>query len=308
MTTTSLDDRTDIMYRAELPTWLVLVANYALWLGLTWYHGALPWWVLLLLGGFTVCLHGSLQHECLHGHPTRWDWLNKSLVWLPIGLWMPYTIYRDSHIAHHQCEGLTDPWEDPESFYLSAEAWSRCPRLSRRILTINNSLAGRLLIGPPIAVVRFWGSQLGRLFSGDRRYAGVWLSHLAGSALVLYWVVSVCQMPLWQYLLFFAWSGLSLTLLRSYTEHRPARDPGQRTIIIEGSPLSRTLYLNNNFHHVHHADPGLAWYLIADRYHRNRERVNEENGGFYLRGYSDLFKKYLFKVKDAPVHPATEPS
>ena len=94
--------------RFELPAWLVLVGNYGLWLVLIWNHSIIPWWVMIFLGGYTVCVHGSLQHEFLHGHPPRYPWLNRLLVWAPLGLWMPYTIYRDSHVAHHLCERLTD--------------------------------------------------------------------------------------------------------------------------------------------------------------------------------------------------------
>jgi len=110
-------------------------------------------------------------------------------------------------------------------------------------------------------------------------------------------------MPLWQYVLLFAWPGLSLTLLRSFTEHRPVDALDQRTIIIEGSLLTRLLFLNNNYHQVHHFDPGLVWYRIADRYRQNRDRVIRENGGFYFSSYFDLCRNYLFRIKDSPVYP-----
>jgi len=296
-------DESGVVDRFELPTWLLLVANYSSWLLLTWYSAAIPWWAMLLLGGFIICLHGSLQHEFLHGHPTHRTWFNKALVWLPLGLWMPYTIYRDSHIAHHRCERLTDPVEDPESFYVPAARWKQLNRLSRVILTINNTLAGRLLIGPVVVVAQFWTAQARQLISGDRRYAGMWVRHLLGCAVVLYWVVGVGQMPLWQYVLLFAWPGLSLTLLRSFTEHRPVDALDQRTIIIEGSWLTRLLFLNNNYHQVHHSDPSLAWYRIAGRYRQNRDNITRENGGFYFRSYFALFRKYLFRTKDSPVYP-----
>ncbi len=303
MFTVMWDDRSSVLNRFELPTWTVLVVNYSLWFLLVWNNALIPWWALLALGGFTVCLHGSLQHEFLHGHPTRSAALNRTLVWLPIGLWMPYTIYRDSHVAHHGCESLTDPLEDPESFYLSAARWEQSSRLTRAILTVNNTLAGRLLIGPIVAISQFWSSQVRQLIQGDRRYLAVWVRHLVGCAAVLYFVVVLCGMPLWQYLLFFAWPGLSLTLLRSYTEHRPAAETDQRTIIIEGSLLTRLLFLNNNFHHVHHAEPALPWYLVGARYRHDRERVNRENGGFYFKSYLELFRNYLLWPKDKPVYP-----
>lgn len=289
--------------RFELPTWTVLTANYLAWGLLTWYNAVIPWWILVALGGFSVCLHGSLQHEFLHGHPTHNAWINKALVWLPLGLWMPYAIYRDSHIAHHRCEQLTDPAQDPESFYYSADEWQRWPRWARAVLTINNTLAGRLIIGPILAAGQFLFAQARQLACGDRRYAGAWFWHAVGCAAVMYWVLVICQMPLWQYFLFFAWPGLSFTLLRSFTEHRPAAQPAQRTIIVEGSLLTRLLFLNNNYHHVHHAAPTMAWYRIYDVYRRNRAQVLQENGGFYFKSYLDLAKNHLFRVKDTPAYP-----
>lgn len=287
----------------EIPSWMVLIGNYSAWFLLTWNHAAIPWWLLLFLGGYSICLHGSLQHEFLHGHPTPSSELNKLLIWLPLGLWMPYTIYRDSHIAHHQCGQLTNPAEDPESFYVRAAGWERLPGIVRRILEINNTLAGRLLIGPIIAVAGFWLTQIRMLVAGDRRYAGVWIRHLAGCAAVLYWVVVVCALPWWLYVLLFPWPGLSLTLLRSYTEHRPRESVDQRTIIIEGSWLTRLLFLNNNFHQVHHQEPDLAWYCIGRRYDETRESVLRGNGGFYFKSYLDIARKYLLKSKDSPIYP-----
>lgn len=290
-------------YRGEWPTWIVLTTNYVAWGLITWNHGAVPWWIMLFAGGMVVCIHGSLQHELLHGHPTRSQFLNKSLVWLPLGLWMPYAVYRDSHIAHHRCERLTDPAEDPETFYVPAADWVRYSPARRVLLRFNNTLLGRMTIGPVIAVATFWARQVKMLIDGDRRYAAVWMWHLAGSGLVLYWAVGVCGMPAWQYVVFVAWPGLSLTLLRSFTEHRPSENPDQRTIIIEGSWLTRLLFLNNNYHHVHHGDPVRAWYRLGTRYDETKERVLEENGGFYYRSYFDLFRRFLVRPKDEPVYP-----
>jgi fatty acid desaturase len=48
----------------------------------------------------------SVQHELLHGHPTRWTSLNKVLGYAPFAVWYPYTLYRDSHLLHHRDEDL----------------------------------------------------------------------------------------------------------------------------------------------------------------------------------------------------------
>ena len=70
-----------------------------------------------LLATFSIALHSSLQHEALHGHPTRHSLINELLVFLPVGLLIPYRRFRDLHIIHHNDDILTDPYDDPESNY-----------------------------------------------------------------------------------------------------------------------------------------------------------------------------------------------
>ena len=68
------------------------VAIYGGWLALTWYHHALPWWLVLPLGGWLVGWHGSLQHEIIHGHPTRRQAINTALAMAPVALWLPFPL------------------------------------------------------------------------------------------------------------------------------------------------------------------------------------------------------------------------
>ena len=77
----------------------------------------------------------------------------------------------------------------------------------------------------------------------------------------------------------------------------------QGVVINEAGILWRTLYLNNNYHAVHHAHPGLAWYRIASRYRKDRAHYLEGNGGFLLPGYSWLFWNHLIAPIDSPILP-----
>src|SRR3546814_6789422 len=90
----------------------------------TWFHAALPWWVLLPLGAYLLAWHGSLQHEVTHGHPTPSAVFNELLVLPSLWLWMPFRLYRETHLAHHNDAQLTDPLADPESYYLDARSWA----------------------------------------------------------------------------------------------------------------------------------------------------------------------------------------
>ena len=92
----------------EWPTWLALGG---LWLAfglLTYFHGDLPWWIVTPIGAYLVAFHGSLQHEALHGHPTRSAALNEFLVFPPLSLWIPYRRYKKLHLTHHRNDTITD--------------------------------------------------------------------------------------------------------------------------------------------------------------------------------------------------------
>lgn len=289
--------------RYEAPTWLVAIGVYAGWLMLTWYAALTPWWLLIPLAGCLLCLHGSLQHEIVHGHPTRTRWINTALGWPPLSLWLPLDLYRDSHLRHHRAAKLTCPIEDPESFYVTGQEWARLGPLTRGLLKYNRTLLGRLLVGPLIVIGQFWRAELSRLLRGDLKLLGAWLSHAAGCALVIAWVVEICDITLPQYLLLFVWPGLSLTLLRSYAEHRPALRQAHRSAIVEASAPLRLLYLNNNYHAVHHRQPGLAWYELPAAYWANRDAILRDNGGFRYAGYRELLRRFAFRGAGTPAHP-----
>lgn len=283
-------------------TWIVLLCVYGAWLGLTYYATALPWWLLMATGGYIVCLHGSLQHEAVHGHLTgSFRWSTVLVMW-PLMLWIPYTRYRTLHEAHHDCPDLTDPIDDPESFYWTAERWGSLGALRRGLVIVNQTLAGRLLIGPLLALSAFWHAEAQRIAAGDRCIAVEWLVHGLAAGAVLGWISGVGGLPIWQYLLLFVWPATSLTLLRSYTEHRTGESNEARTALIEGSFATRLLFLNNNLHLVHHSHPELPWHAIRKMFLVRRDEWLERNGGFYYKSYWDVARKFLVRAKDSPVH------
>ncbi len=67
--------------------------------------------------GVLLAMQSSLMHEAAHGHPTRKAWINELLVGLPIGLVYPFRRFKALHLRHHADERLTDPFDDPESYY-----------------------------------------------------------------------------------------------------------------------------------------------------------------------------------------------
>jgi fatty acid desaturase len=138
---------------------------------------------------------------------------------------------------------------------------------------------------------------------GNRVAWRVWLWHIPAATAVGLWVTAVCEIPLWQYVALYVYPGLALTLLRSFAEHRPAAEQDHRTAIVEGDPLTRLLFLNLNFHAVHHADPGLPWYALPGVYAWDKAAILAGNGGYRIEGYGRLLRENLITPRDHPVHP-----
>jgi fatty acid desaturase len=66
----------------------------------------------------------------------------------------------------------------------------------------------------------------------------------------------------------------------------------------------RLLYLNNNYHLVHHDLPKLPWYDLPRAYRMRRDAYAQKCGGFVIRGgYRELLARHAWTPTDAPVHP-----
>src|ERR1700754_2963027 len=63
----------------EWPTLILIVVVFAGWLATTYAYTLLPLWVVIPLGVLLITLHGSLQHEMVHGHPHPWQDGNRRL-------------------------------------------------------------------------------------------------------------------------------------------------------------------------------------------------------------------------------------
>lgn len=279
------------------PTVAALAAGYAAFAVLTLSYHRLPWWLLAPLGGYTVALHGSLQHEAIHGHLSRRRRLNTLLVLPCLWLWLPYRIYRSTHLQHHRC-ALTDPFDDPESFYLPPARWRALALPARAFYYVYHTLLGRLLLGPAYLIGRFYRGQIALALAG-RAARGVWARHALACAPVLVWVGWVCAIPLGSYLLLFVYPGVALTLLRSYAEHRADADPRRRSAVVEAGPVLSLLYLHNNLHAVHHRWPELPWYALPARWRETRAEFTADR----YAGYGVLLWRYLLRARETPYHP-----
>ena len=288
--------------RFEWPTWAMLVLCYggfaiaSTWMSAVW----LP--LGMVFAALAIALHSSLSHEALHGHPLRNKHLNAALVFPALSFAIPYMRFRDTHLAHHEDSILTDPYDDPESNYLDPKVWAGLSAAAKFLLRINNTLAGRLLLGPLIGQVAFMKGDFELIRKGDRRVLISWLWHVPAMALPLWWITMMADMPLWAYLIS-VYAGLAVLKIRSFLEHRAHEKPRGRTVVIEDRGLLAWLFLNNNFHSVHHMHPGVAWYDLPALFRARKERFLEASEGYYYLSYAQIFRTYLFKAKDPVPHP-----
>ncbi|MEL7026784.1 MAG: fatty acid desaturase [Pseudomonadota bacterium] len=283
------------------PTVLMLVGCYAGWiLGTTWLFAVSPLGAIIVTG-IAIALHASLQHEAIHGHPFQRQWMNDAMVVPAFTLVIPYARFRATHLDHHQDADLTDPYDDPESNYLDPARWETLPAAVRAVLLFNNTLLGRVTVGPVVGTIGFVMNEIRAARAGDRRVLRGWLLHLGPLALVLAWV-SVARMPLWAYLIA-AYIGLGLLKIRTFLEHRAHEASRARSVIIEDRGPLAYLFLNNNYHVVHHLRPDVPWHRLPKVYRANRDRFLEVNDGYLFRSYGEVIGRFLFTRKDPVAHP-----
>ena len=285
----------------EWPTLALLACCYGGWgLSLFWLSAL---WLPVGIVGATVliALHSSLTHEMIHGHPFRMSVLNEVIGFPCLGLFIPFRRFKDLHLAHHRDEMLTDPYDDPESNYLDPAVWDHQPRWRQRLLMFNNTLMGRMLVGPAIGLHAFWRGDMAALRAGRRAVMIAWLLQVPSIAFVLF-VVWLSPMPLWAYLVA-AYFGYSIIKIRTYLEHRAHDQAGGRTAIVEDRGLLAFLFLNNNLHVVHHMHPRVAWYDLPALYRSNRAEYLERNDSYVYRSYGQIFRQHFWRAKDPVPHP-----
>jgi fatty acid desaturase len=218
-------------------------------------------------------------------------------------LWLPYPIYAENHRRHHATQDLTIPGVDPESFYWSAHSWRQAGPLRRSIASFNQTLCGRMLLGPLLSVLALIKAELGLLARGDFRHLGHWILHVLVIAPLLYWLIAVCGISLLKYLLCFALPGTSLALIRSFCETVPARSRTRRTRAVEDKGPLAWLFLFNNLHVLHHRTPETPWYALPAIYDLERGGFLKHVGQAPIEGYGEVFRRYFWRRKDSPISP-----
>ncbi|HBO1218378.1 TPA: fatty acid desaturase [Pseudomonas aeruginosa] len=291
------------MARTEWPTWLLIAFVHTSWWGLVLNYQALGAWLTLPPLIVISALYMSLQHELIHGHPTPWAKFNALLGYLPLAIWCPYPLYRDSHLKHHEDEQLTFPDIDPESRYVTRRQWPELTGWHQRLLRWNKTLAGRVALGPLLSIIKMSRVAIRQSLANEGQSRLDWSLHLLLCVALLTSMQYFADLPAWLYLLAVAYPAFGLSMVRSFYEHRPAEIPAQRCVLNEDRGPMRWLFLNNSLHLVHHDLPGLPWYLLPRVYRASRRRYRQRNGEFVFESYMSIAQRHLFRPIDDPVHP-----
>ena len=284
----------------EWPTVALLLAFFATLASVIVFQDSIPWPLEILAYIYLGGLWMSLGHELLHGHPTPWKTVNTALGFIPLSFWVPFLRYKSMHIKHHDSD-LTFPEDDPESFYVAPELWQRAGTIRRTYLLSLRTIPGRLTVGVPRGIVRFWLREV-RL-AGDGGVAKPWAAHVVGSVALGWILFGVLNVSPWTYVIGFCLGGSACTQLRSFLEHT-AVPQGTRSAVVKAGPVMSLLFLNNNLHHTHHGSPNLAWYRIP-ALHREwgSDAMAEQGAGLYRGGYWEVCRTYFFRPFCQPDHP-----
>lgn len=288
----------------EWPTVLVALGCWGGWAAILTWHESIPWPLVLAAFALLNGWYMSLQHEVIHGHPTPWKAVNVALAWMPLNLWLPYRLYRDTHLEHHEIE-LTVPGVDPESFYVSPETWAAASPVRRTLLRWNRTLLGRWIIGPFLGPPPLIWSEL-KLALRDPVRARTWLGHLVAAGVVGWVVFGLAGVPVWMYLVGYVYLGMSVTYTRSFVEHLAVPAPATRSAVVRSGWFFGLLFLNNNLHHTHHALPAAAWFRLP---RLTREMGSEQlaaDGAGCYQGYREVIRRYLLRPFSEPVHPLAD--
>jgi fatty acid desaturase len=286
--------------RGEWRTLLVVVAVYGLTVLTVLRYEVLTPWLAIPMLAVLGAWHLSMQHEVLHGHPFKNQFLNDAIGGIPVTLWIPYLAFKKDHHEHHLSD-LTNPALDNESYYVSQEQWDKAGKIRRAAWTANRTILFRMFVWTIVSTITYVLLVLKRAVRNEKSDRLAVVLHVVGVAFVVY-LVSLSTMPLWQFALGTVYGGRILNAIRPFPEHKYQSGVETRTAMIMAGRFMSLLMLNNNLHVAHHDEPGVPWY----GYHKLMNKVNavecaREAGLLYEGGYAEVFRKFSFKPVDSPV-------
>jgi fatty acid desaturase len=118
----------------------------------------------------------------------------------------------------------------------------------------------------------------------------------------MHWLDTRCGIAPWLFAGVVGYGALAMGSVRSFHEHRAAAEHEHRSVINEAALPWRLLFLNNNYHIVHHDLPHVPWFALRSVYEASRQEYIERSGGFLVRGYGEWARHYAFAAVTHPAH------
>ena len=126
----------------------------------------------------------------------------------------------------------------------------------RLLLALRNTFVGRLLLGPAFSIAGALRDRRVAVVARGRAHCrDSWALHGMLLAALAYWLDRRCGIGWFAFMFGVGYPALALGAVRSFHEHRAVEDAPQRTVINEAGWFWRLLFLNNNYHAVHHDLP-----------------------------------------------------
>jgi fatty acid desaturase len=126
--------------------------------------------------------------------------------------------------------------------------------------------------------------------------------HIPAVGMVGYILTHWAQVALW-YWVASSYAAMGILKIRTFLEHQAHDKPRGRTVVIEDRGPLALLFLNNNYHAVHHAHPKVAWYKLPQMFETGRDTYLSRNFGYYYKNYAQIFTRHLLRAKDPVPHP-----
>lgn len=292
---------TGVLHEAgEWKTLGVIVAVYGLTVLTVVRYEVLTVWLAVPLLAVLGAWHLSMQHEVLHGHPFKSQFINDAIGSIPVTLWIPYLAFKKDHHEHHKSD-LTNTELDNESYYVSQKQWDNAGPIRRAAWTANRTILFRMFVWTIVSTISYVTLVLKRAARNEKGDRLAVLLHVIGVVAVVY-LVSLSTMPLWQFALGTVYGGRILNAIRPFPEHKYQSGVEIRTAMIMAGPFMSLLMLNNNLHIAHHDDPKIPWYRVNELSKRvNAVERAREAGVLYEGGYAEVFRKFSFTPVDSPV-------
>ena len=286
----------------QWPSMLMIVVCYTAWAAVTTVMASGSLVATMIILPFIITFHSSLQHEALHGHIFQSRFMRYAAVFSAIGIFIPYERFRDTHLEHHIDVNLTDPYDDPESNFIYPHQWNNHTFALRLFYNFNNTLMGRMLVGPAISMSKFYKGDIKAICSGNTRIMKAYAMHGLSILPILFWLEAFSPLTVESYLVA-CYFATGILKIRTFLEHRAHSDIQGRSVIVEDNGLLALLFLNNNFHALHHKKPHLPWYELPHNYRQHKGMILRHNDYYVYRNYGEVFRRFFFKRKDPVSHP-----